>query len=223
MEFIMIDISLLQESIPYLLRGARYTLEIAALSCFIGLILGTLCGLALSSKNWLLRFCVSIYTTIFRGTPMLIQIIFATLVLPTIGIPMSRFWGVIWAIGLNSGAYIAHIIKSGISSVPVGQREAGKTLGLSNTQIIRYIILPQAIRVVLPALGNEFITLIKDSSLASIVGVQELTKEGEIIASRTFDALTIYLGVAVCYLIITSLLSIAVSYIEQRMNHHAQH
>lgn len=219
----MIDIALLKASFPYFLRGSLYTIQIALFSCAIGLVLGIVCGLALSSKKYSLWLPVSIYTTIFRGTPMLIQIIFATLVLPSIGLPISRFWGVIWAIGLNSGAYIAHIIKSGISSVSEGQKEAGKTLGLSNTQIIRYIVLPQAIRVVLPALGNEFITLIKDSSLASIVGIQELTKEGEIIASRTFDALTIYLGVALCYLIITTILTALVSVAEQRMNYHAQH
>ncbi len=219
----MVDVQLLKESFPYLLRGAAVTLQIAVISCAIGLVLGTLFGLGLTSKNKLIRFFIGIYTTIFRGTPMLIQIIFASLVLPTLGIGISRFWGVILAIALNSGAYIAHIIKSGINSVSHGQREAGKTLGLSNIQIMWYIVLPQAIRVVLPALGNEFITLVKDSSLASIVGIQELTKEGEIIASRTLDALTTYLGVALIYLIITTLLSLVVSLIEQRMNHHAQH
>src|SRR3989344_6675168 len=219
----MIDFQLLTDSIPYLLRGAAVTLQIATLSCILGILFGTLCGLGLTSKNRLVRFLLSIYTTLFRGTPMLIQIVFVTIALPTLGIGFSRFWGVVWAIALNSGAYIAHIIKSGISSVSVGQREAGKTLGLSNTQIIRYIILPQAIRVVLPALGNEFITLVKDSSLASIVGIQELTKEGEILSSRTLDALTIYLGVALGYLIITTALSLLLSLIERRMNQHAQH
>ena len=219
----MIDFQLLTDSIPYLLRGAAVTLQIATLSCILGILFGTLCGLGLTSKNRLVRFLLSIYTTLFRGTPMLIQIVFVTIALPTLGIGFSRFWGVVWAIALNSGAYIAHIIKSGINSVSQGQREAGKTLGLSNTQIVRYIILPQAIRVVLPALGNEFITLIKDSSLASIVGVQELTKEGEILSSRTLDALTIYLGVAFGYLIITTALSLLLSLIERRMNQHAQH
>lgn len=219
----MIDFSLLQEAIPYLLRGTVHTLEIAGLSCIIGLLIGTLGGLALCSKNYLVRFFITIYTTLFRGTPMLIQIIFVVLVIPTIGIPVSTFWGVIWAIGLNSGAYIAHIIKSGIKSVSIGQREAGKVLGLSNIQIIRYIVLPQAIRMVLPALGNEFITLVKDSSLASTVGVQELTKEGQIIANRTFDALTVYVGVALCYLIITSILTLCVGQIERKLNIHAEH
>ena len=218
----MIDFELLKESIPYLLRGAIVTLQIASISCAIGLVLGILCGLGLTSKSRFVRFLIGVYTTLFRGTPMLIQIIFASLILPTLGIGISRFWGVIWAIGLNSSAYIAHIIKSGINSVSQGQRDAGKTLGLNNIQIIWYIVLPQAIRVVLPALGNEFITLVKDSSLASIVGIQELTKEGEIISSRTLDALTIYLGVAAIYLIITTVLSLLISFIEQRMNRHAQ-
>lgn len=217
----MIDTQLIIESLPALMRGTLYTLEIAAVSCIIGIALGIMAGLALASSHRWLRYVTGIYTTIFRGTPMLIQILIATFALPAIGIPVSRFWAVILAIGFNSGAYIAHIIKSGITSVSHGQREAGKTLGLSHAQIVWYIVLPQAIRVVLPALGNEFITLIKDSSLASIVGVQELTKEGEIIAGRTLDALTMYASVAFFYLIITSILSLIVIVIERRMNHHA--
>ncbi len=219
----MIDFELLKVAIPALLRGSLVTLQIAALSCAIGLLIGTAIGLGLTSKSRLVRILLGFYTTIFRGTPMLIQILFATYVLPTLGLRFSPYWAVIWAISLNSAAYIAHIVKSGINSVPEGQREAGKTLGLSNLQITRYIVLPQAIRVVLPALGNEFITLVKDSSLASIVGIQELTKEGQIIQSRTLDALTVYLGVAVCYLIITTGLTLIMSYIERRMNSHAQH
>lgn len=217
----MIDIALVKSSLPALLRGTIYTLEIAALSCTIGIILGLLAGLALSSSNKLLRAVTNIYTALFRGTPMLIQILIAAFALPTLGIPISKFWAVVLAIGLNSGAYIAHIIKSGISSVSKGQREAGKTLGLSDAQIIWYIVLPQAIQVVLPALGNEFIILVKDSSLASLVGVQELTKEGEIIASRTLDAVTMYATVALFYLVITGILTLAVSALERKMDHHA--
>ena len=219
----MIDFELLKTAIPALLRGSLVTLQIAALSCAIGLLIGTAVGLGLTSKNRFVRILLEVYTTIFRGTPMLIQIIFAAFVLPTLGLRVSTYWAVIWAISLNSAAYIAHIVKSGINSVPHGQREAGKTLGLSNLQITRYIVLPQAIRVVLPALGNEFITLVKDSSLASIVGIQELTKEGQIIQNRTLDALTVYLGVAICYLIITTTLTLIMAYIERRMNSYAQH
>lgn len=215
----MIDFSIIQQALPHLIRGAFITIQIAALSCTIGMIVGTVLGFCLVSTYTITRFAANIYTTIFRGTPMLIQILFAAFILPTLGIDIPTYWAVICAIGLNSAAYIAHIIKSGIVSVGKGQVEAGKMLGFSHMQIMRYIIFPQAIRVVLPALGNEFIVLIKDSSLASIVGVMELTKEGEIITSQTYDALTVYTAVAVTYLIITTTLTLVVDHIERKMNH----
>ena len=215
----MLDITIIREAIPSLLRGAFITIQIAVLSCAIGMLLGTVLGFCLASIHRLTRSLAAIYTTIFRGTPMLIQILFAAFVLPTLGVNISTYWAVIWAIGLNSAAYIAHIIKSGIVSVGKGQVEAGKMLGFSQMQIMQYIIFPQAIRVVLPALGNEFIVLVKDSSLASIVGVMELTKEGEIIISRTYDALSVYAAVAITYLIITTILTLLVNYAERKMSH----
>ena len=143
------------------------------------MILGTLH----SSKNRFVRWLVLMYTTLFRGTPMLIQILFARYALPRMGIMLPAFWSAVCAIGLNSGAYISFIIHSGISSVPRGQVEAGKVLGFSYFQILRYIVLPQALQIVFPALGNEFITLIKDSSLASVIGVPELTQQSNFILS----------------------------------------
>ena len=219
----MINFELLISSFPALIAGAVITMKIALFSCCIGLLLGTFLGFGLAHKNRLLRSIVHIYTGIFRGTPMLIQILFTTFALPTVGIQMSTFAAVVWAIGLNSAAYIAHSIRSGIESISRGQIEAAQTLGLSRWQITRFIILPQAIRIVLPSLGNEFITLIKDSSLASYVGVMELTKEGEILSSRTFDALTIYTGVAIVYLCITGILTLLVNHIEKKLDYHAQH
>jgi arginine/lysine/histidine transport system permease protein len=221
MEYPMIDISLIKSSIPLLLRGVSVTLQIAALSCSIGFIFGTILGFGLTTRKYAIRWATNIYTTLFRGTPMLTQVVFAALILPTLGIPISRFWAVVFAIGLNSSAYIAHVIAAGIKSISKGQIEAAQTLGFSHLQIMRFIILPQAIRTVIPALGNEFITLVKDSSLASIVGIQELTKEGEIIASQTYDALSIYVAVGICYLIITTILTALVNHIEQRINIHA--
>jgi polar amino acid transport system permease protein len=215
----IIDFGLIQNAFPYLMRGAFVTIQIAALSCTIGMILGSILGFCLVSTHTLTRFLATIYSTIFRGTPMLIQILFAAFVLPTLGINIPSYWAVIWAIGLNSAAYISHIIKSGISSVGKGQIEAGKMLGFSHLQIIRYIVFPQAVRVVLPSLGNEFIVLVKDSSLASIVGVMELTKQGEIIISQTYDALSIYIAVALTYLIITTSLTLVVDHIERKMKH----
>jgi len=218
----MIDIGLLIQSLPQLARGALVSIQIAALSCTIGITLGTILGLMQSSKNRLLRVLVILYVTLFRGTPMLIQLTFAFFVLPQIGISISAFWTAVLTIGLNSGAYVSQIILSGIKSVNKGQLEAAQTLGFSKLQATRYILLPQAIRTVIPALGNEFITLIKDSSLASTITVVELTKEGMRIQSTTFDALTVYTGVALFYLVMTITLSLLMAYIQKRMNKHVE-
>ena len=173
-----------------------------------------------TSHNTILRAIVNVYVVIIRGTPMLIQIVFANLLLPQVGI--SALWTAIIAIGLNSAAYISQIMKSGITSVSIGQIEAAQVLGFSTFDAIKYIVLPQALRTTLPALGNEFVTLIKDSALASLIGVSELTKQGNFVKSRTFDAITVYFAVAILYLILTSTVSFLVARLEKRMNIHAQ-
>lgn len=217
----MIDITVFYTALPYLLRGAVVTIEIAVLSCAIGITLGAALGILQSGTNKIINFCISTFVTLIRGTPMLIQIAFMYFVLPELGIIIPDFWAAVVAIGLNSSAYVSQTIRSGIAAVNKGQREAAQVLGLSKFQTTRYIILPQALAVVLPALGNELITLVKDSSLASTIGVMELTKEGSIIKSQTFDALTVYCAVALFYLVITSILSYCVSRLELRMNRHA--
>lgn len=218
----MINIALIQKSLPFLLRGAWVSVQIATLSCLIGLVLGTLVGLAQSGHSKLLNFLTNIYVYIIRGTPMLIQITFAYFVLPQLGINFSAFWTAVLVIGLNSSAYISQIVKSGINSVSQGQLEAAHVLGLSKTQITRYIVLPQAFTVVLPALGNELIILLKDSSLASVIGVMELSKEGALIGSRTYDYITIYCAVALVYLLMTTVLSLCVDQLEKRMSRHVK-
>ena len=219
----MINISLIQQSLPALARGALITLQIASTAAFIGLILGTILALAQrTKKNIIIRWLVTAYITIIRGTPMLIQITFAFFLLPKIGISLPAVWVAIIAIGLNSAAYISQIIKAGIASVGRGQIEAAHVLGLSRLQMTRFIILPQAFRIVIPALGNELITLIKDSSLASVIGVTELYKEGSIIRSFTYDVITTYTAVALTYLIMTTTLSLVINHLEQRMNKHVR-
>ena len=213
----MLNLELLHELFSCCLwRGALISLAIAFGGCLIGITLGTLLGLMLTSKNNLTRAAATLYVTLLRGTPMLIQISAFYFIMPELGIAISAFWSAIVAIGLNSAAYISQVIKSGIQSVSKGQIEAAQVLGLSPTQVTRYLVLPQAIQVVLPALGNEFITLVKDSSLASVIGVTELSKEGSIFMSRTYDALTTYTGVALMYLLITTTLTIGMHYLERR-------
>jgi len=217
----IIDVALLTRVYPALLHGAWVSVQIAALSCSMGFVLGTILGLASCSTNKLLAGAVSLYTTVVRGIPMLIQIMFVAYVLPEIGLNVPLFWGAVLAIGFNSAAYVCHIIRSGVLSVDTGQVEAAHVLGLSRFQIMWYIILPQAFRVVLPALGNEFVTLVKDSSLASTVGVVELTKAGSIIRSQTLDVITVFTAVGFIYLAMTVTTSALISWIEKRMNRHA--
>lgn len=219
----MINFKLIQESLPLLLQGALVSIQIAALGSLIGIFLGTLLGLAQTSKSRVLRWLSTLYVTIVRGIPMLIQIYAAFYILPQFGLLLPAFWVAVIAIGLNSAAYVSQIIKAGIRSIGKGQIEAGRVLGLNNTQITRYIILPQAFRIVIPALGNEFITLIKDSALASTIGVVELTKEGIFIRGRTFDSVTVFFAVACIYLLITTSFSLIINSIEKRMNRHVKH
>lgn len=219
----MIDFITLQDCYPLLLAGARTSLRIAGLSCLLGSCIGTLLAFILASKSRLLKIVAHIYVTIIRGTPMLIQIAATFYLLKFAGMPISALTSAIISIGLNSGAYVSQIMLSGIKSVSIGQIEACQVLGLSKLQTIRYIILPQTIRAVLPSLGNEFVTLIKDSSLASTIGVYELAKQGEIITSQTLDAPTVFFALAVIYLVMTTTLTVAINYLDAKMNKHVNH
>ena len=215
----MINFLTLQASFGSLLLGATASLKIAILALIIGITGGTLLALILLYGNRLVKIFGNIYITIVRGTPMLVQLITLYYVLPSFGIMISAFGAAILAIGLNSMAYISQIIQSGIQAVGRGQVEAAQTLGFTRMQAVRFIILPQAFRTVFPALGNECITLIKDSSLASVIGVAELTHQGSIIMSRTYDALTIYAGVALIYLIMTSVASLGLYFLERKLQY----
>lgn len=213
----MIDLPLIWDSLPSLLHGASVSLRITCIAAFIGLTLGSIFGLAETSKSRFISFALGTYVTLFRGTPMLIQILFIYYVLPQFGLNLAPFWAASLAIGLNSCAYISQIIRAGINAVPKGQIEAAHTLGFSSLKTMRYIVFPQAFRVTLPAIGNELITLVKDSSLASIIGVMELTKEASVIRSRTYDAFSILLAVSMIYLILTATLSFCLKKYEKRL------
>ncbi len=213
----MIHLTLLGASFTTLLKGALVSLEIAALALIMGSIGGTLLALVFFYGNRLAQIFAHTYVTFFRGTPMLVQILALFFVLPVMGITLPAFWSAVVAIGLNSIAYVSQLVRTGIQSVGIGQLEAAKTLGFSRAQIARLILLPQALRTVLPALSNECITLIKDSSLASVIGVSELTHQGSMIMSRSYDALTIYLGIALMYLAMTTTISLLLHLVERKM------
>lgn len=213
----MIDLTLIWNSVPHLLLGTTISIQITFIAAFIGLTFGSIFGMIETSKSRLASFAIGTYVTLFRGTPMLVQILFVYYVLPQFGIILPPFWVASLAIGLNSCAYISQIIRAGINAVPKGQIEAAHTLGFTPFKTMQHIVFPQALRITLPALGNEMITLVKDSSLASIIGVMELTKEASIIRSRTYDAFSILLAVSIIYLILTTILSLCLKKYEQRL------
>ncbi|WP_048308724.1 amino acid ABC transporter permease [Halomonas sp. PR-M31] len=204
-------------SIPYLLEGIPWTLLISFGGLAIGFIIGIIFGLARISPTALLRWPAIAYIEIFRGTPVLVQVLFIFYGLPQLlGGPINALTAGIAAIALNAGAYISEIVRGGVQSIEKGQREAGLSLGLSRTQAFRYIIWPQALRRMIPALGNQGIVSIKDTSLFSVIGVGELVRQGQVYIATTFTALEVYFMVALMYLAITLSLSLALRLLERR-------
>lgn len=208
---------LIINSIPLLLTGAAVTIEITALSIALGIVIGLFAGVARISSVKIVRYAAAVYVDFFRGTPLLVQIFIIYFALPVVtGQRIDPFIAAIAGCGINSGAYVAEIFRAGIESIDKGQMEAGRSLGMSWLQTMGYIIVPQAFRRVIPPLGNEFIALLKDSSLVSVIGFEELTRRGQLIIARTYGALEIWLSVAVIYLIMTLTISRLVAYLEKR-------
>ncbi|AET70872.1 amine acid ABC transporter, permease protein, 3-TM region, His/Glu/Gln/Arg/opine family [Desulfosporosinus orientis DSM 765] len=210
------------DNMPILAKGALLTLELTAGAVAIGVVIGLFMALARLSKRNVIRAGATAYIDFFRGTPLLVQIF-----LVYFGIPMLLRWQTmpdnyqytagILAMGLNSGAYIAEIFRAGIQSIDRGQTEAARSLGMTQAQALRYVILPQAFKRTIPPLGNEFIALLKDSSLLSIIAIQELFYTGKIIVGRTYQPLPMYLAVALYYLVMTQLIARWVAYMERRL------
>lgn len=211
------NFDLVVNSFPLLLVGAGVTIKITALSVALGVVIGLFVGIARISRIKLLRVLAAIYVDFFRGTPLLVQIFLVYFALPVItGQRVDPFVAAIGSCGINSGAYVAEIFRAGIQSIDKGQMEAGRSLGMTWVQTMRYIIVPQAFKRVIPPLGNEFITLLKDSSLVSVIGFEELTRRGQLIIAKTYGSLEIWLSVAVIYLAMTLTISRFVAYLERR-------
>jgi polar amino acid transport system permease protein len=202
----MIDWKLFIESMPSLLEGTCFSIFIAFSGACLGVCGGSFLALMEMSSSKIVYSAARFYILSIRGTPMIIQIMFLFYASPQIGLWISPLTAAIVAIGMNSSAYLSQVIRVGIESIDILECQAAKGLGMSRSQIITRLIMPQTWRAILPALGNEATTLLKDSSLASVVGVMELTKAGAIIRSRTYDAFTSILAVAVIYLFLTLIL-----------------
>ncbi len=227
-QFVFID----GERWKWLLEGLKATLEITAVALIIGIIIGVFVAGIRSSydKNkitmkakggiayYILAFfnaLCKLYLTVIRGTPTVVQLLlwyFVFLVFIEDGIPVAMI-----CFGINSGAYVAEIFRSGIMSVDEGQFEAGRSLGFNYISTMRHIVVPQAFKTVLPALCNEFIVLIKETSIAGYVGITDLTKAGDLIRGRTFSAFLPLIAVAIIYLILVVILTWGVGILEKRL------
>ena len=212
------DLSLISNSIPLLIKGAGVTLEITALAVGVGLLVGLCLGLGQLSKSRILRWPCKIYVDVIRGTPLLVQIFIIYFALPNIiGHRIDPFVAAVTACSLNSGAYVAEIFRAGIQSISLDQMRAGLSLGMTTAQTMRYIILPQAIKRIIPPLGNEFIAMLKDSSLVSVIGFEELTRSGQLIIAETYATMEIWTVVAILYLVMTLTITQLVGFMERRL------
>ena len=214
-----LNVDLMINSLPLLITGAGITIQITAISVGLGLIIGMFVGIARISNVKLLRWLAAIYIDFLRGTPLLVQIFLIYFALPVIlEQRVDPFIAAITACGINSGAYIAELFRDGIQAIDEGQMEAGRSLGMTWVQTMRYIIVPQAFKNIVPPLGNEFIALLKDSSLVSVIGFEELTRRGQLIIARTYGSLEIWISVAIIYLVMTLTISRLVAYLEKRLD-----
>lgn len=214
----MLDFSLVTNFIPFMIKAAWITFLLSVVSITVGLIFGLFLALMKISKIKILNLIADFYLWIIRGTPLLVQIFLVYFGLPQIGIEFSPFTSAIIALGGNSAAYIAEIYRGGILSVSKGQIEAAESLGMQYPLIMRKIILPQALRVSIPALGNQAIMMLKDSSLASLVTVTELMMVSQRYASTNYAFIEFYLTAAAFYLLMTTFFSFILGRMEKRLS-----
>lgn len=197
-------------------RGLGNTLLIAFFAIILGTIVGSLMALMKLSKNWLLRGIASVYITIIRGVPLATQLMIFSFVIFG-AMHMNKTLIAIIGFGLNSGGYVAEIIRAGIQGVDVGQMEAGRSLGLSKAQTMVKIIIPQAVKAILPTYTNEFVVLIKETSVAGFIAITDLTKASDMIRNATYNAWIPLISVAVIYLVLTLGLSSIFAKFERRL------
>jgi len=211
------NINIFIESIPYLLRGALVTLRLSIISVGIGVVLGLFIGLARISKKYIFRIPATLYVEVIRGTPLLMQLLIIYYALPSFGINLGAITAAIVGLSINSAAYTGEIFRGGIQSIEKGQMEAARSLGMSYFQAMRYVILPQAFKRILPPLTNEFVSMLKESSLASTLAVTELLRAGREIVAWKANVFSPFLGVTLIYLLMTLPLTRLSMWMEKRL------
>ena len=204
-------------AVPYLAVGALVTLELSALGMLFGTTIGAVAGLLSLSDYRLLRGIVRAYVYFVRGTPALVQVFLVYFAMPQLGLELSAFWSGVVALSFNAGGFIAEIVRSGLQSIDAGQTEAAKSIGMTNRQAVLFILLPQSLRRITPPLTNEVITLVKSSSLLSVISISELTRTAQAIIAAKFTPFELYAELAVFYLVIISILAKISEYVERRL------
>jgi polar amino acid transport system permease protein len=202
---------------PFIIGGAGVTIFICVTSIILATALAVVGALARLSRNNVIFALASFYVSLVRGTPLLVQIFFIYFALPQLGIILPALLAGILALGFNYGAYMTEIFRAGIQAVPRGQREAAEALGLPERAVMRRIVLPQATRIVIPAIGNDFISMIKDSALLSAITVQEVLNRASTAGRPTLHTLQAFLIAALIYWVLTIMFSIAQENLERRM------
>lgn len=211
----LFDVKALLDALPFLSLGVGTTVYITLMAIMLGTALGMVVGLARTSRVGPLRALATAYVELIRGTPLLVQLYIVYFGLVQFGLQLEARPAAIIALGVNSGAYVAEIVRAGIASVGKKQAEAAYALGMTGYQTMRLVILPQAVRIMIPPLGNEFVTLIKESSLASVIGTQELMKQAGFVVSRTYQTFSTYAGAAIIYFVLTTITSALLRRVER--------
>lgn len=206
------------QALPTLLSYTPTTLGFALAAMVLGLTLGFLVAMARLSRVALLRATSGVYVSFVRGTPLLVQIFVIYYGLPSLGLTFSPVVGGVLALTLNAAAYLSETLRSAIQAVPPGQREAALSLGLNARQTLWLVVMPQAARVALPSLGNSLISLVKDTSLVSVITVVELMRSAQLVVARTFEPFGPYLMAAIVYWVICSVLEVGQRLLERRLS-----
>ncbi|HLT05788.1 MAG TPA: cystine ABC transporter permease [Pseudomonas sp.] len=214
--------ALILDSLPYLLRGALYTVLLSLGGMFFGLLLGFALALMRLSPLRLLSWPARVYVSFIRGTPLLVQLFMIYYGLPQLGIQLDPIPSALIGFSLNMAAYLSEILRGAIGAIDRGQWEAAASIGMSGSQTLRRVILPQAARTALPPMGNSFISLVKDTSLAATIQVPELFRQAQLITARTFEIFTLYLAAALIYWVLASGLSWLQNHLERRASRHSR-
>ena len=216
------SIQLVLDSAPFLLKGTLFTLQLSIGGMIFGLLLGFMLALMRLSRFWPLSWLSRFYVSVFRGTPLIAQLFMIYYGLPQFGIELDPIPAAMIGLSLNTAAYTSETLRAAISSIEKGQWEAAASIGMNPWQTLRRVILPQAARTALPPLGNSFIGLVKDPSLAATIQVPELFRQAQLVTSRTLEVFTMYLAASIIYWLLATVLSFLQNRLEDRVNRQDQ-